>query len=710
MLSSYPECDAAEVRELVRAWLDRHAIETESVSPDGWPPLLKAACRIGDRRMPAGLCEAEGDGRPWLLWWRIDSYQGALRSCLTRPLSERLAGLAPDRLEDLRNGRVRLILDWAHEGVVYLPFCRYLDQQLHEQRIPSSSVILLTQNRTDHERIFSRLFPGEAPFAAVNAHAHAANYWQLLHTDQDAGQADRRVGFALDGPSLRPYRYVCLNYHLRASRAIVVARLLDRAESGWLSFSVRRQRQQNPSIERVLDDVVRLSRPADASRNMEMVRRLLEADMHLETDTASFANPSDGVYSMPAEAFRGAELYIVTETEMSPPFLERYTEKTLKAFIAGIPFVVFGNRGTIDAMRQIGFDTLDDFVDHGYDVIDDPAERLAAAWAQVERFFARQPGFSCDEMDRLRAAAQHNRGVFERRLPQAALLDPLRRIDEAIARVAPTMSRAVPEGWTIASKDHASPPLVTVAVPSFDQGRYLDEALRSIFEQGLPVEVFVADGGSRDGALDVIRHWEHRLAGWRCAPDDGQAAAINEAIALGSAPFVCWLNSDDYLLPGGLAKMLAALVDNPSAPVAYGNVLNRCGEQTAPVRVEGFDVGRLAVHCIISQPGTLIRRTAWEAVEGVRDHLELAFDYDLWWRLYHHGGPFVHVAQTVAVNRDHPFTKTNSRRAQHYREAIAVVREHYGRVPVKWYLAQPYAVWWRSLSTRVRRLLASAHP
>src|SRR5215204_968368 len=102
----------------------------------------------------------------------------------------------------------------------------------------------------------------------------------------------------------------------------------------------------------------------------------------------------------------------------------------------------------------------------------------------------------------------------------------------------------------------AAGPTVTVAVPSFNQGRYLDQALESIFAQEIPVEVFVCDGGSTDESVDVIRRWEGRLAGWRSQPDAGQSAAINEGVAKGSAPFVCWLNSDDWLLPGGLARLL----------------------------------------------------------------------------------------------------------------------------------------------------------
>lgn len=241
--------------------------------------------------------------------------------------------------------------------------------------------------------------------------------------------------------------------------------------------------------------------------------------------------------------------------------------------------------------------------------------------------------------------------------------------------------------------------LVTIAVPSFNQGRFLNDALASIFQQEVPVEVFVLDGGSSDNSLEVIRKWERRLAGWRSHTDEGQAAAINEGIAQGRAPYVCWLNSDDWLLPGGLEKLLGELGKCPETPAVYGrcwNVVEKSGKRY-PVWVEPFNERRLAMRCIISQPATLIRRTAWEAVGGVDEKLHMAMDYDLWWRLFKSIGPLHFVDDFVAVNREHEDTKTKTQRRRHYQEAMKVVRKHHGRIPLKWWLAQPYAVWFKSI-------------
>lgn len=241
-------------------------------------------------------------------------------------------------------------------------------------------------------------------------------------------------------------------------------------------------------------------------------------------------------------------------------------------------------------------------------------------------------------------------------------------------------------------------PLITVAVPSFNQGRYLTDALESIFNQGLPVEVFVADGGSTDNTLAILKNWQDRLAWWRSGPDNGQAAAVNEAISHGTAPFVCWLNSDDTYLENGLKILLSYLQSHLEVPFAYGRTwnTNERGKPTKPYWTGKFSEWHLTQRCLISQPATLIRREAWEAVGGLDESLQFSMDYDLWWKILRRSGSPVFVPEFVATNRVHAQTKTSSQRHQHHAESVAVVRRYAGGVPLKWRLAWPWSVWFKS--------------
>lgn len=242
-------------------------------------------------------------------------------------------------------------------------------------------------------------------------------------------------------------------------------------------------------------------------------------------------------------------------------------------------------------------------------------------------------------------------------------------------------------------------PLVTVVIPSFNQGQFLEKTLESVFQQDLRMEVFVLDGGSTDGSVDIIERWSSKLAGWRSYRDNGQSAAINEGVMLGKAPYVTWLNSDDYWLPEKIKSLIKALELNPESPMAYGRVYNydEVTGKFSNVWVEEFDPSRLKKRCTISQPATLIRRDAWIEVGGLDPNLKMAMDYDLWWRLYKGYGAPIYMNEFIAVNRQHQDTKTQSQRFSHYKEAMGVVKKHTGSVPLKWWLYQPYAVWLKSI-------------
>src|SRR5262249_40942128 len=132
-------------------------------------------------------------------------------------------------------------------------------------------------------------------------------------------------------------------------------------------------------------------------------------------------------------------------------------------------------------------------------------------------------------------------------------------------------SRGECSSW--ASRSDRPAVRVAIVVPSLDQGRFLPEALGSLLAQGgVDLDGGGMDGGSRDDSVAVIHRYEGRLAFWRSGPDGGQAAAVNAGLRrfTSSADVVGWLNADDILLPGALARMAAHLEAHPECVAVFG--------------------------------------------------------------------------------------------------------------------------------------------
>jgi glycosyltransferase involved in cell wall biosynthesis len=103
---------------------------------------------------------------------------------------------------------------------------------------------------------------------------------------------------------------------------------------------------------------------------------------------------------------------------------------------------------------------------------------------------------------------------------------------------------------------------VSIITPVLNRGEFIAEAIESVRSQAGDVEIehIVVDGGSSDGTLDILRRYPE--ISWTTGHDDGVYDALNKGIARATGAIIGLLNSDDVLLPGTLAAVLAAF-DQP---------------------------------------------------------------------------------------------------------------------------------------------------
>jgi len=137
------------------------------------------------------------------------------------------------------------------------------------------------------------------------------------------------------------------------------------------------------------------------------------------------------------------------------------------------------------------------------------------------------------------------------------------------------------ESIPVAREDGLGYPRISIVVPSYNQGNFIDRTLRSIVSQNYPnLDLIVVDGGSSDGTVGVIRKYANHIQWWVSEADDGQANAINKGLSNATGDIFSWLNSDDCLMPGALFRVAEQFMASDETEVVYGHrvLINEAGQ------------------------------------------------------------------------------------------------------------------------------------
>ncbi len=116
-----------------------------------------------------------------------------------------------------------------------------------------------------------------------------------------------------------------------------------------------------------------------------------------------------------------------------------------------------------------------------------------------------------------------------------------------------------------------APPLVSVVIPCYNQGRFLRDALDSVFRQTHgSVEAIVVDDGSTDDTAAVARTFP--AARYLEQPNAGAPVARNVGLRESRGDYVIFLDADDRLVPDAIAAGIESLASHPDWAFVTGHV------------------------------------------------------------------------------------------------------------------------------------------
>jgi len=183
--------------------------------------------------------------------------------------------------------------------------------------------------------------------------------------------------------------------------------------------------------------------------------------------------------------------------------------------------------------------------------------------------------------------------------------------------------------------DGSEYPRISIVTPSYNQGVFLEETIRSVLLQGYPnLEYIIIDGDSNDNSVEIIKKYDRFLTYWVSEPDSGQTNAINKGIQRTSGQIFAWLNSDDVYTIDALKSVAQAFqADKFALLCGQCEFINTDGEglfRAVPAEtVDVFTV--LSDH--LAQPSCFINTNLMKSCGVLNEKLHYSFDYDYWIRL-----------------------------------------------------------------------------
>ncbi len=182
--------------------------------------------------------------------------------------------------------------------------------------------------------------------------------------------------------------------------------------------------------------------------------------------------------------------------------------------------------------------------------------------------------------------------------------------------------------------------MVSIIIPVYNRYEMLKAAVASVLmQENVDFELIIADDGSYDelGSAGSEVFDDPRITLLRL-PHSGMPGKVrNLGVKTTKGEYLAFLDSDDLWLPGKLAKQLNVFIEHPEATIVHTReTWIRNGKEISQRKMrhkrEGHIFSDALKKCIVGPSTVMVRQDVYGELEGFRNDLEVAEDYELWLR------------------------------------------------------------------------------
>jgi len=182
-------------------------------------------------------------------------------------------------------------------------------------------------------------------------------------------------------------------------------------------------------------------------------------------------------------------------------------------------------------------------------------------------------------------------------------------------------------------------PSISVVIPSFNQGRFIERTLLSILNQEYAgdVQVIVSDGGSTDETVSILQRYPQ--VHWWSRRDNGFVDAVNKGLCAATGEVLAIQSSDDFYLRDAFRVTVEPLLAEPRLALSVGCdiYLQPDGHTFSCSQLDDHEITprSLLMRRVIPQHCTFFRQEILDRVGGLRSCIFEGAEVDLWYRALH---------------------------------------------------------------------------